>query len=83
MKNLKAKMDLYVKKVIYFLIMGLTLVACATRYPSNGENQYLHSRNGKTLVIPAPLASADISHFYDLPHLKQNSSIPITPPTAS
>lgn len=29
---------------------------------------YTKSQNGATLVVPAPLTSSNISHFYDLPN---------------
>jgi len=67
-------------KLIYISIASLLVVGCTSRYASNGENQYMNSKNGQNLVIPAPLSSDMISHFYDLPDQTQNSVVSITPP---
>jgi hypothetical protein len=67
-------------KLIYICIASLLAIGCTSRYASNGENQYMKSKNGQNLVIPSPLSSDMISHFYDLPEQAQNSVVSITPP---
>lgn len=62
------------------LISALLLAACSA-YTSNGEKQYLQSRNGATVVVPPPLTDSNISHFYDLPQQNQSAQVSITPPT--
>lgn len=54
--------------------------ACSSRYSSSGEHLYLRSQNGPNLVIPAPLTTENISHFYDLPSVIGNPNISIVPP---
>ena len=54
--------------------------ACSTHYSSNGETQYLQSRNGEKVVVPPPLSSANISGYYDLPAQNQASRVSILPP---
>jgi uncharacterized lipoprotein len=70
-----------VKKITLLVISVLALSSCASRYASNGEQLYLGSRNGQTLVVPPPLSSSNISHFYDLPQQPNNATVSITPPT--
>lgn len=67
-------------KVIYIVIASILVSACTTRYASNGENQYMQSKNGANLVIPPSLTSDMISHFYDLPEQSKPSSVSIVPP---
>ena len=58
------------------------LTGCSNVNIGSGENIYLSSRNGPGLVMPKPLISYNISHFYDLPnqdgHLARN--IDLSPP---
>jgi hypothetical protein len=70
-----------VNKTTVIFISSLLLCACSSRYASNGENQYMNSKNGPNLVIPKPLASDRISHFYDLPQQTQPAIVNIAPPT--
>jgi uncharacterized lipoprotein len=67
-----------VKKYVV-LISALLLAACSA-YTSNGEKQYLQSRNGATVVVPPPLTDSNISHFYDLPQQNQSAQVSIAPP---
>ncbi|WP_420324033.1 hypothetical protein [Legionella oakridgensis] len=61
-------------------LLALLLSSCASYYSSNGEKKYLESRNGPNLVVPPPLTSANISHFYDLPPQNQDPRVRIEPP---
>lgn len=56
------------------------LSACTSRYETTGENHYTQSTNGPHLIVPPPLNSAMISHFYDLPPQTQNPTVSIIPP---
>lgn len=62
-----------------FVVIGL-LSSCSTRYASNAEKSYLRSKNGVELVVPPPLSSDEVSHFYDLPNQSQNPNVSIEPP---
>ena len=68
---------------LYVFILGLIslLTACVSPYASNGEAQYVKSRNGPNLIIPPPLSNGSISHFYDLPSQERNVRMDIVPPT--
>lgn len=59
----------------------LLLGACSSYYSSNGEKNYLQSRNGPALNVPPPLTEANISNFYDLPTPEKNPQVSIAPPT--
>lgn len=63
--------------------MGLVLLlcGCSSRYASNGEHLYLGSKNGANLVVPPPLTSSNINHFYDLPAQDKAAEVNIAPPT--
>ena len=56
------------------------LTGCSAQYTSNGEQQYLNSRNGVNPVVPAPLTPENISHFYDLPAQNQDAHVSVAPP---
>ncbi len=71
------------KKTVVFLITMFLVVACTSRYVSNGDNQYMQSTNGPNLVVPPPLNSTMISHFYDLPPQTRNPAVSILPPIAA
>lgn len=71
------------KKTVVLILTSLLVTACSTRYASNGENKYMQSQNGPNLVVPKPLTSDTISHFYDLPQQTQNASVSIAPPVNS
>ncbi len=68
------------KKIRFLTVISLLLTACSAQYTSNGEQQYLHSRNGVNLVVPPPLTTTNMSHFYDLPSQPQNAQVSIDPP---
>lgn len=70
------------KKIGFLLISPLLLAACS-QFASNGDKQYLQSKNGVGVVVPPPLTDSNISHFYDLPAQNQNPLVGIAPPTAS
>ena len=55
------------------------LASCTAQYTSNGEQHYLQSKNGPTLVVPKPLTSANLSNFYDLPPQNQDARVDIKP----
>ena len=67
------------RKIVVGICLGL-LTACSAQYTSNGEQQYLSSRNGAVLIVPQPLTSSNISHFYDLPPQTQDATVSIVPP---
>ncbi|WP_419418912.1 hypothetical protein ACNVED_10190 [Legionella sp. D16C41] len=68
-------------KKLVLLSLTTLLVSCS-KYTTNAEKMYLHSRNGATINVPSPLTTANISHFYDLPSPGQNVDVDITsPPT--
>ncbi|WP_298625742.1 hypothetical protein [uncultured Legionella sp.] len=68
------------KKLSFIVLAALALSACNSRYTSNGENVYLHSRNGVQIVVPPPLTNANISNFYNLPPQNQDARVSIAPP---
>ena len=68
------------KKFYYVLFTVFILSACSSHYATNGENSYLHSKNGAKLEVPAPLVNTNISFFYDLPAQNQDARISIVPP---
>lgn len=65
------------KIAVMMLVIGLS--ACS-QYASNADKQYLNSRNGATLIVPSPLTSLQISHFYDLPKQDNHATVNIAPP---
>ena len=67
-------------KKLVIAVISLLVSACTAQYTSNGEQKYMSSRNGVTLVVPPPLTSANISHFYDLPPQNQNAAVSTKPP---
>lgn len=69
------------KKLGLMTVLALLQVGCAAVNTSNGEKQYLKSRNGVNLAVPAPLSSANISHFYDLPPQNQDAHVSTVPPS--
>ncbi|MCC5013965.1 MULTISPECIES: hypothetical protein [unclassified Legionella] len=68
-------------KKIGFLVLSIMLLTACSQYASNGEQLYLRSKNGTTVVVPPPLTDSNISHFYDLPPQNQNAQVSIAPPT--
>lgn len=68
------------KKILFVSLLPFVLTSCASYYTSNGEKNYLKSRNGPKLVVPAPLTDTDISYFYNLPPQNQDARVSIEPP---
>lgn len=64
------------------MMLSLLLTGCSAQYTTNGEQQYLQSRNGLRLVVPPPLTTANISDFYDLPPQNQDARVSVVPPSA-
>ncbi|WED42130.1 hypothetical protein [Legionella cardiaca] len=63
-----------------FIILSMSLLSACSNYASNGESQYLRSKNGPMVMVPPPLTDSNISHFYDLPPQNQNARVSIAPP---
>lgn len=70
------------KKIGFIVLVLLSVSGCSSRYASNAEKSYLNSRNGTNLVVPPPLSSEEVSHFYDLPEQTQKAEVSIEPPNA-
>lgn len=68
------------KEVKLIMVLSLLLAGCATQYTSKGEQKYLRSQNGTKLVISPPLATENISDFYDLPPQNQDARVSVVPP---
>ena len=62
------------------LLIILFATSCSSYYNDNGDQRYLKSINGPTLVIPQPLNAYSMSHFYDLPAQDQPAQVQIEPP---
>jgi hypothetical protein len=71
-----------VKSIAIVLLSCLLLTACSSRYATNGESIYMQSQNGQNLLIPSPLSSDTISHFYDLPQPTENPTVSLEPPAS-
>ncbi|MBA3535049.1 MAG: hypothetical protein H0T84_00305 [Tatlockia sp.] len=69
------------KKIGFFLGSALLLAACS-QFASNGDKQYLNSKNGARVVVPPPMTDSNISRFYDLPPQNQNAGVSIRPSAA-
>ncbi len=69
------------KRIVLFTWVLSLLTACSAQYTSNGEQIYLNSRNGGNQIVPPPLTSANISHFYDLPPQNQDAHVSVVPPS--
>lgn len=67
------------KKLKIIILLFPILAGCHAQYTTNGEQQYLKSRNGIGLVVPPPLSTTNMSHFYDLPPQDQDSHVSIKP----
>ncbi|MDP1602573.1 MAG: hypothetical protein Q8M03_04845 [Legionella sp.] len=68
------------KKIAVITLLMVGLGSC-TQYAGNGDNKYLSSRNSANLVVPSPLTSSNVSHFYDLPRQDKNAVVNIAPPS--
>jgi uncharacterized lipoprotein len=55
------------------------LCSCSSAYNSNGEQNYLSSKNGQALVVPPGLSEENISHFHDLPTPNASPAFSIEP----
>ena len=60
------------------LSISLFLFGCST-YATRGEQQYLKSKNGETVRVPAPLSAKELNHFYDLAAQEGTAEISIDP----
>ncbi len=67
-------------KKIGLICLASLLANCTAQYTSNGEQKYIHSQNGPNIVVPPPLTTENISHFYDLPPASRDPKISIVPP---
>lgn len=67
-------------KFFLSLAVLLSLTACNSKFASNGEKQYISSKNGNLLTVPAPLTNTNINHFYDLAEPTGNVAVNIAPP---
>ncbi|MCX7117194.1 MAG: hypothetical protein NTW94_04685 [Legionellales bacterium] len=67
-------------KKLMIAVFSLLVSACTAQYTTNGEQKYQTSRNGVQLVVPPPLTSENISHFYDLPPQNQDPAVSVRPP---
>ena len=70
------------KKVRLMIGLAVVLTGCSAQYTSNGEQQYLQSRNGVNLVVPPPLTAMNISDFYNLPPQNRDARVSVVPPPA-
>ncbi len=68
-------------KIGFFLISVMLLTACS-QFDSNGDREYLRSRNGVRVAVPPPLTESNISHFYDLPQQNKDPKVNIAPRAA-
>lgn len=67
------------KKFLSLAFLCLAIASCS-KYATNGDNLYLQSRNGETIVVPKPLTRANISDANDLPEQKQSATVSVEPP---
>jgi uncharacterized lipoprotein len=72
-----------VKPILIILCTTVLLTACSSRYATNAEHEYTHSKNGPQLITPQPLTQNMISHFYDLPEPTTTAEVDIRPPVAT
>ena len=73
------------KKIVTICILLQGLAGCellpSAEFASNDKYEYLHSKNGNSMVIEKPLTNANISDFYVLPeNTKQPAKVSIKPP---
>ncbi|QRN03233.1 hypothetical protein GH742_04760 [Legionella sp. MW5194] len=69
------------KKVSFIVFLALIASGCS-HVKNNSDQKYLQSRNGPGLVVPSPLTSDNVSHFYDLPAQDNKAKVSIEPPSA-
>ena len=69
------------KKIGLLFSLVSCLAACSSRYDNSGEQRYLASKNGATLVVPSPLTTTNLGYFYNLPPQNQDARISIKPPS--
>jgi len=68
-----------VKNVTVFFLLSV-LTGCTLPYASNDKQQYLFSKNGAVLDVPAPLTAENLSGFYDLPAANDAHRVSVVPP---
>lgn len=73
------------KKIITICILLQGLAGCellpSSEFASNDKHEYLHSKNGKSMVIEQPLTNENISDFYVLPENNNRpAKVSIKPP---
>jgi len=66
------------KNTLWVLLFA---TSCSSYYNQNGDERYLVSKNGPTVVVPQPLSSYNMSHFYDLPLQDQAARVETQPPS--
>jgi uncharacterized lipoprotein len=70
-----------IKTLVWVIVVALAS-SCSSHFATDGEHQYLNSKNGQTLVVPAPLTNENSSHFYDLPSpTTKKTEVSIAPPS--
>ena len=80
--NIKLKtINRHIRNVGIILMASLAIAACsASKYASSADKQYINSKNGNNINVPAPLSGENISHFYDLPNSGEKNPVSIVPP---
>ena len=77
-------MGFILKKISIVLMVLSTLTGCgllpSAEFSSNDKHEYLHSKNGKNIVVNPPLTDANMSDFYQLPNQTKPAKISIKPP---
>jgi uncharacterized lipoprotein len=77
-------MRFILKNRILVLIFAYLLSGCnllpTEEFSSNRQHEYLHSKNGKNLVVNQPLTSSNLSDFYQLPNQDQPAKVSIKAP---
>jgi hypothetical protein len=65
------------KNAVWIMLFA---TSCSSYYTDNGDQRYLKSKNGPTLVVPPPLNTYSMSHFYDLAVQDKPAKVQIEPP---
>ena len=69
-----------VKKLVWIMMLCF-LMGCSSKYATNDKQQYLESRNGAPLIVPAPLTRSNLSGFYELPAPEEGQhKVSVVPP---
>lgn len=69
-------------KKVSFIVLSALIVSGCSHIKNNSDQKYLQSRNGPGLVVPPPLTSDNVSHFYDLPAQDKKAIVSTEPPSA-